>query len=369
MLHKNNSNNAGGSLGRLLSFRLAMAMMIVGAGISASAFTTNEVNSMVDSYSRAFYAVEGANGYFKNQQTGGTADFWKTSEEIETVLDAYEWTSNAASKPMITSLLNGFKKKNGALWSSNIYNDDCMWASIAFARGYLDTGNKRFRAIAKANFDMVFARAWDDQLGGGLWWTTKKTSKNACVNGPGAIAAYLLYRCWGDSTYLNKAVAIYNWERTNLFVAETGKIFDAERTNGIPRGGATTYNQGTFIGAANYLGRTNDAMLAADYTMRRMSADGILPQYGATGNNSGFNAIFIRWLVRFMKDRGLQGRYQSWLQQNAEAAWKVRRTSDNLSWCQWGEPTPAAANLNSWGCISSVESMLAIFPTPTTPAK
>jgi len=346
-----------------------MAAIFFGSGISASAFTTNDVNSMVDSYCKAFYAVQGANGYFKNEQTGGAADFWKSAEEIETILDAYEWTSNAACKTMITSLLNGFSKTNGASWSDNIYNDDCMWAAIAYARGFLDTGDTRFRALAKANFDMVYARAWDDQLGGGLWWTTKKTTKNACVNGPGAIAAYLLYRSLGDAGYLTKATKIYNWERTNLFVAESGKIFDLEGTNGVAHGGATTYNQGTFIGAANYLGQTNDAMLAADYTMHRMSRDGLLPQYGQTGNNSGFNAIFIRWLVIFMKDRGLQSRYQSWLQQNADAAWKVRRTSDNLSWCQWRQPTPAETNLRSWGCVASVESLIAVFPTPPSSAK
>jgi len=369
MKYNSNSNIAGRVFRDLLSFWPAVATILLGAAISVGAFTTNEVNSMMDAYSKAFYEVTGGIGYFKDEQTGGAADFWKSSEEIETVLDAYEWTSNAAYKPMITGLLNGFEKRNGAIWSSNIYNDDCMWAAIAFARGYLDTGHRRFASVAKANFDMVFARAWDDAIGGGLWWTTKNNTKNACVNGPGAIAAYLLYKSSGDKEYLVKAYQVYDWERKNLFVAETGKIFDAERTNGIPRGGATTYNQGTFIGAANYLGRTNDAMLAADYTMNRMSKDGLLPQYGQTGNNSGFNAIFLRWLVRFMKDRGLQSRYQSWLQQNADAAWSVRRSSDNLSWCQWREPTPPATNLNSWGCVSSVEAMLAVFPAQTTPAK
>jgi len=369
MKHKINAGSTGKRSGGHVSLCVVSATIIFCASLSAAAFTTNEVNSMVDAYSKAFYVVDGGIGYFKNEQTGGAADFWKSSEEIETMLDAYDWTSNAAYKPMITSLLNGFEKRNGAIWSSNIYNDDCMWAAIAFARGYLDTGNSRFKSVAKANFDMVFARAWDNAIGGGLWWTTKNNTKNACVNGPGAIAAYLLYKSSGDKEYLVKAYQIYDWERKNLFVAETGKIFDAERTNGIPRGGATTYNQGTFIGAANFLGRTNDAMLAADYTMNRMSKDGLLPQYGQTGNNSGFNAIFLRWLVKYMKDRGLQTRYQSWLQQNADAAWNARRASDNLSWCQWREPTPAAANLNSWGCISSVEALLAVFPAQTMPAR
>ncbi len=352
-----------------LAKTVALAVILLGTAFSASALTTNEISSLVSAYTNAFYSVKGNRGYFKNDQTGGAADFWKSAEEIEAVLDAYEWTSNAAYKTMISQLLNGFRKTHGATWEKNIYNDDCMWAAIGFARGYLDTGNKRFRAVAKANFDMVYARAWDNQLGGGLWWTTKNNTKNACVNGPGAIAAYLLYQSLGDAGYLTKANQIYDWERSNLFVADTGKVFDAERTNGIPHGGATTYNQGTFIGAANFLGRTNDAVLAADYTMRKMSRDGLLPQYGQTGNNSGFNAIFLRWLVKFMNDRGFQSRYQSWLQQNAEAAWNVRRLSDNLSWCQWRQPTPTTLNLTSWGCVSSVEAVLAVCPNQSTPAK
>ncbi len=264
MLRERTIINVGRDLRRLFSFSTVGAAMILGSGASTSAFTTNEIDSLVDSYNKAFYAGDGASGYFKNEQTGGAADFWKSAEEIETVLDAYEWTSNAAYKTMITSLLNGYRKTNGDTWEKNIYNDDCMWASIAFSRGYLNTGNTQFRTVAKTNFDLVYARvSWNDQIGGGLWWTTKNNTKNACVNGPGAIAAYLLYQSLGDAGYLTKAAQIYDWERAKLFVAETGKVFDAIRTNGIPRGGATTYNQGTFIGAANFLGRTNDALLAA----------------------------------------------------------------------------------------------------------
>src|SRR5216684_4579343 len=120
---------------------------------------------------------------------------------------------------MIVNLLDGFGKNNGTNWSSNIYNDDCMWACIAFARGYLDTGNTGFRDIARANFDMVYARGWDATFGGGLWWNTDNLYKNAAVNGPASIAAYLLYQSLGDSNYLAKATNVYNWERSNLFVA------------------------------------------------------------------------------------------------------------------------------------------------------
>jgi predicted alpha-1,6-mannanase (GH76 family) len=312
---------------------------------------------MFNCYSNAFYSQRGINASFKDTQAGGTADFWKQAEEIECIIDAYEWTTNSVCLQMVTNLLNGFADSHGTNWSHNIYNDDCMWASIAFVRGYLDTGNIWFRTIAKSNFDMAYSRGWDTNYGGGMWWTTEKTGKNACVNGPASIAAYLLYQSLGDSTYLSKAANLYFWERTNLFAVTDGSVYDRLDSGGAS-GPPTTYNQGTFIGAADFLDQTNDAMLAANYTKRFMcSRSGILPQYGIAGNNSGFNAIFIRWLARFMKHRGVQNIYQPWLLDNANAAWKTRRREDNLSWCQWRRLTPVGTNLCSWDCVASLEIM------------
>ncbi len=250
-------------------------------------------------------------------------------------------TSNANYRVMTVNLLNGFGKNYGTNWSSNHYNDDCMWACIAFARGYLATGEPRFKDIARSNFDMAYYRAWDTNLGGGLYWTTDNHSKNACVNSPGGIAASLLYQIFGDAGYLTKAGNIFRWERAVLFDPNTGAVADSIGINGRIHPWASTYNQGTFIGLANLMGQTNDVMLAADYTKNHMTSSGVLPQYGIAGNNSGFNAIFFRWMARFIRDRGLQSTYQSWLLDNANAAWNVRRIRDGLSWCQWQEQTNA----------------------------
>jgi predicted alpha-1,6-mannanase (GH76 family) len=327
------------------------------AGMATFAATTNDAGVMFKTYTDAFYVSDGTNGYFKDDQAGGAADFWKQAEEIECVIDAYEWASNADYRMMVVDLLNGFEKDHGTNWSSNHYNDDCMWASIAFARGQLISGDTRFGDIARWNFDMVFARAWDTNLNGGLYWTTDNHSKNACVNGPAGIAAYLLYQICGDAGYLSKARNIFAWERTVLFNPDTGAVSDGISLHGMIHPWASTYNQGTFIGLANFLGQTNDAVLAVDFTRDHLTDSGILPQYGIAGNNSGFNAIFFRWMVRFMMDRGLQGTYQSWLQDNAEAAWKVRRATDGLSWCQWQQPTPLETKLHSWDCIASLEAV------------
>jgi hypothetical protein len=361
-------SNANGIVSRIGSCLLMMFAGLLNAGIPALAYSSTDANSVFSSFNSAFYVQSGTNGFFKNSQNDGSAAyFWGQAEMIECVIDAYEWNPNSTSQAMITNLLNGFISNNGSTWTWDGYNDDILWAVMAFAREGVDTGNSNYCNIAKANFDAVYARAWDTRLGGGLYWLyPDNASKNACVNGPGAIASYLLYQIYGDTNYWNKATNIYYWERSILFNTGTGAIYDNIGTNSVISTWSSTYNQGTFIGAANFVGQTNDATLAARFTMMDLTTAGILPQYGIAGNNSGFNAIFLRWMTQFIKSRGLQSLYEPWLQANAVAAWNARR-SDNLSWCQWPLPSPARTNFYSWDCISSYEALQAANPTQTDP--
>jgi predicted alpha-1,6-mannanase (GH76 family) len=300
-----------------------VAFLLAGS-YSAKAFTFSDQNIAMDSFNTAYYQPFGSGlAHYMNSAGGGggVVYFWSQAEEIEVLIDAYErGGGNVAYQGMISSLLNGFSSDNGTDWSWDMYNDDVCWACIAYLRGYQDTGNSTFLNIAKANFDMMYARAWDTTFGGGLWWTTAKGGKNACVNGPAAIVASLLYRALNDSSYLTKAQNIYNWEKATLFVASTGAICDNITTSGLGTW-ASTYNQGTFIGAADYLGDTASATLAMNFTENVLSAPNgsgynILPEYGIGGNNSGFNSIGIRWMAKFMRDQCLQGTYLGWLQAN-----------------------------------------------------
>src|SRR5690606_30183363 len=104
------------------------------------------------------------------------------------------------------------------------------------------------------NFDMVWNRAWSTALGGGLFWRTDNQSKNACVNGPGAIAACYLYQMLGDASYLTKAQQIFNWERSTLFNQTTGAVADSINLAGnVNWAWLFSYNSGTFVGAASFL--------------------------------------------------------------------------------------------------------------------
>lgn len=150
----------------------------------------------IQSFNNAFfyqYAPDKAMYYADTNHTG-KMDFWKWAEALETLEDTYEVTQDSDLKSKISLLLNGFTDKYGSDWSWNNYNDDVMWASIASIRAFMITGNSSYFDLSKRGFDMAYARGWSLDLGGGLWWSTQNGSKNACVNGPAAIAAMHLYK-------------------------------------------------------------------------------------------------------------------------------------------------------------------------------
>lgn len=331
--------------------------------LTAQAFTSADADKLFEAHTAAFYRTTNGHAfYMKSTTQSKPADFWTEAEQMEMVLDAYERTRNPQELMMFTNLFHGFVAEHGRTWRKNPFNDDIMWAVIALTRAHLLTGNPEFLSVAKANFDLCYARAASTNLGGGLWWKVGVRSKNACVNGPGSIAAFLLGKATGKAGYFTIATNLFLWERATLFDARTGKISDSIRSGGRIADFALTYNQGTFVGAANFLGYTNEARLAATYTMNRMCRDGYLPPGGESGDGGGFNGIGVRWIAKFMNERGEQATFEPWLQKNAEAAWQGRRSSDNLSWCRWPQPTPEDQRY-SWGCSSAVVMLQVVRPT------
>jgi predicted alpha-1,6-mannanase (GH76 family) len=330
--------------------------------LTARAFTSADADTLLEAHTKAFYRVTNNGAWFMKSTEGGKADYWTWAEQMEMVLDAYERNTNTQQLVMFTNLFHGFLAEHGKTWEKNPYNDDIMWMVIACTRAHLLTGNREFLDVAQTNFDLCYARAASTNLGGGLWWKVDVRSKNACVNGPGSIAAFLLGKATGEGNYFTIATNLFLWERATLFDATTGKISDNINADGRLATFALTYNQGTFVGAANFLGYTNEARLAALYTMNHLGRDGFLPPGGENGDGGGFNGIGVRWIAKFMYDRGEQATFEPWLQKNAEAAWQARRASDNLSNGRWPQPTPPGTRY-SWGCSSAVVITQVVRPS------
>lgn len=327
------------------------------AAIAAAADTDRPTKAeallAMQCYNNAFYVQYGTYGpsykayYYSDVTHTGRTDFWRQAEAIETIIDAYTVNNDTDLRNKMVYLYNGMRDAYGLLWSSNSYNDDVIWGALMCIRAFQFTNDGGMKDMAKNNFDMVWARAWDTNLGGGLWWTTGKTTKNACVNAPAAICAVYLYQATGDAGYLTKAKMIQDWMVSKLYVAGTGEVKGAMNAAGTITEGTRTYTQGTFIGACNllnsYYPSSNYITMAAkvmDYTKNSMcNASGLLPDEYDTDDCQGFKAIFARWACKFVHDQGLQTTYSAWLNYNAKQAWAYRN-SNGLMWGQWWHRTP-----------------------------
>ena len=275
-------------------------------------------------------------------------NFWDTAEIIECYIDAYECTKDEDIKTDMLRLAKLFYQRNGTNWKGNKFNDDIMWICIAYCRITMLTGDETFYRMAKLNYDMTYERAYSTHLGGGLFWTTDNETKNSCVNCPGAIAACLIGEISGDESYFEKAKGLIEWELDNMFVASTGQVYDSYNLRGEKNKWASTYNQGTFVGANMLLYRhykddsyLQNAKKAANYAMRNLTTSSGIINVEANLDNGdlpGFKGILTRWFYRFAKETN-DLEILTFLQKNAAAAFN-NRNSEGIIWTDWSTKTP-----------------------------
>ena len=283
------------------------------------------------------------NGWFRTSYSH--AGFWDGAEMFETIIDAYEATGNENHLKNLHTTAKYLIKAHGTDWSYNQYNDDVVWMSIAFVRAYLLTGEKTYLTYAKSNFDMVYRRGWDSTLGGGIWWKNdEKVGKNACVNGPAAIAACYLAKATNDDKYYEIAKKILDWEIKNLYCSD-GAIDDNIIITNERSTYHSTYNQGTFIGACTLVHEKygdqaylDYAEKAATFVRTRMTTGGVIDSNEThTADLIGFKGILVRWLYRY-------GEYTNnieiltFLQSNAATAYS-NKNAKGLIWTSWKDKT------------------------------
>ena len=228
-----------------------------------------------------------------------------------------------------------------------------MWACIAMARLSILTGDNRWLGYAKNNFDKAWETEVNQVLAGGMFWKKDHQSKNACVNGPAAIAACLIGQATKDNSYYDNAKQLIDWEADTLYEKSSGKVYDSINLQGNKGTWASTYNQGTFLGACTFLWKhfndetyLNYATKASDYAIKKLTSGGILDNGEASLDNGdlpGFKAILVRWLYRFAKETNNID-YLVFLQKNAATAFE-NRNADGLIWTNWKGKTPATSEL------------------------
>lgn len=313
--------------------------------ITSAGFTATDPNSRIamDALNKSYWDASGQYFRLTDQTDSKPLDFWITAHLWQCVMDAYERHGDKKYRIQMNQVYDGFIKAYPD-WTENPFNDDIMWWTIACTRAYRITSDKRYLNKARLEFDRIYAGQVDDILGGGMWWKSDShRSKNACVNGPAAITAMELFFALKDRSYADKALQLYSWQRSRLFDAETGAVYDNITTRRRIRRWLFTYNQGTFIGAAlrlyRWTGQQNyldDALLAGRFMRSNLcNEQGILKSEGQ-GDGGTFKLIGVRYMVELAGAAKSQDTLD-WLRKNAETVWANRRTSDNIMGYDWSK--------------------------------
>ena len=310
-------------------------------------FVETEPKKSLSASDRDLMLKEWTEQFVRQRSTGaityGDGGGWGDAEMMETFLDAYETTGNKECLRLFTEAFSYFKKNVGDDWLRLVYtdnykwyghdfNDDVMWMIIASVRAFHLTGTKNYLFLAKKNFDAIYERAYNKW--GMLRWAESsgdKNGTNSCINGPAEVAACYIAQASGDSSYYEKARKLYENQRRYLFNASTGQVYDSfvwnESTDkpGKYNHWASTYNQGTMLGAALLLydyyhdsRYRQDAVRIMDYTQKNLcDANGIVKVCQTPeGDLCGFKGILMRYARRFactMQDCSVA----EWLRKNA----------------------------------------------------
>lgn len=413
-MRKNPSQRIGLSPKFVLPLLVAALVACVQLPATAHAQSVNwtewNANQMWTAYNSAFYTAgaKGGQMYSITAGSGTTTGFWEEAEEIEMAEDAHDWAvrnnnliSSSAIATQIDNLCTGFKDSftgTNPWWRWDNYDDDIIWATMAFARAYQITGNSSRLSDAESAFNYVWTHGQVNGKTDGSWGLSQIQGQQrmyANVNFSFVIAGYLLYQLSGNVTYKNEADAIYTWAKQWLYVynhlpAQNGSgnicsmIYNynnSEFTAGDLQIRDVMYNYGIAIHAADLENDLTVAQTVANWMMYNVGADpnsattvpyagtyagyNILPDYGAGTNNGsndcGYNGIGMRGFGVSLRDGVLTNPDAlPFAQANLQSAWN-NRGSDNLEWCGW-TTTPSGTEY-SWGDSSALAGMFDI-PAP-----
>ncbi|MBK7131540.1 MAG: family 43 glycosylhydrolase [Bacteroidales bacterium] len=345
-------------------------------GNSPALSYTKPVFTQISLISPASRADKAFDAWYKSYDIESVKGFfWDNAEMMEVVLDAYEVTKDPKYRTMFEAMYKNFVAKNGADWQNNKYNDDIAWAVLVSIRGYLLTGNTTYKERAKDQFDKMWTRAFTNSYGGGLLWYHTKTTKNSCINGPAMVACCYLAKATGDSTYYDKAIALYTWSKLYLFDAETGKLndnVDLDLKTGQLKIStwSSTYNQGTYLGAATMLYKytkensyLTEAQRIALYIRDTMYSKNVMNNEYNGNDLPGFKGIFARYARMYTVDLNKTDLVE-WLQLNAETAWDNRNSQD-LIHTRWATKTDETKPESAFGCSTAVSLFINVLPFTT----
>ena len=330
-----------------------------------SSFTEAMADKALEAFKSKYYVKNSTTGY---DSLGG--GFWGIAEVMEAMLDGYETTGKSIYRDMFQNTYKDFIARNGDYWSNNDFNDDIAWAVLDSVRAYLLFGDQSYLDIAKKNWDFMYKRGTEGRTDGMIRWSHENGRGDgtlSCINGPATVGACYLAIATGDDSYYTKAKRVFDaWRNSSLYVREgddAGHVWDS-----AGNAWRSTYNQGTFLGAAIMLYEKygtqqyyDDACNVMANTVKNLCYNNILKEENTnSGDLSGMRGILMRYMRKFIVDFN-KGEYLSFFKDNARVAW-MNSNSKGIMQCAWQGKASEDATWDSFAAYNAI-SLMANMPT------
>ena len=284
-----------------------------------------------------------------------TTGWWNAANALTAVIAYTGRTGDQTHLSVIERTFRAARRRHSDFLVS--FYDDNGWWGLAWVAAYDLTGDIRYLDAARTIFANLLT-GWDDTCGGGVWWNTKRSYKNAITNELFlTLAARLHQRCGGTGDYLEWARREWDWFSARGLIGPAGLVNDGLDDACQNNHGQTwTYNQGVVLGGlaalyeitgdASYLRQGEaiaDATLGSLTTPSPDATYGILLEPGehnaARTDRDGpqFKGIFVRHLYDFY----LQSRrpaYAEFICDNARSVWANDRNDSNQFGLHWAGP-------------------------------
>lgn len=290
--------------------------------------------------------------------------WWQSANSLETIID---YMAASRSSQYLDVISNVFAKNDGFsnhFTCNKNYGEPCAyddegWWAIAWIKAYDLTGEERYLDTAKFIFDDM-TRGWDNVCGGGVWWTTEKTYKNAIPNELFLVIASRLHQrsqsADGTSSYLDWAQKEWDWFRNSGMINESNLVNDGlDMVTCENNGGITwSYNQGVILGGLLDLFKSTgdqsllqQARAIADAAISELVyPDGTLREpcevNGGCDNNAWiFKGIFMRYLG-YLDSHLTDQPYKHFITLNADSIWTNNQNHKGQFGLYWPGPFDSA---------------------------